>query len=70
MDAPEIEVTFIDIIDEHRNNLGMKGLGEPARVGLTAAIANAVYNASGVRIRDLPITPDKILNALRLEGGS
>ncbi|MCH7781481.1 xanthine dehydrogenase family protein molybdopterin-binding subunit [candidate division KSB1 bacterium] len=69
MDAPEIDVTFVDIIDT-RNNLGMKGIGEPIRVGLPAAIANAVYNASGVRIRDLPITPDKILNALRLEGGS
>lgn len=72
MDAPEIDVTFVDIIDEHRNNLGMKGLGEPARIGLPAALANAVYNATGVRVRDLPITPDKILDgiALRKEGGS
>jgi xanthine dehydrogenase YagR molybdenum-binding subunit len=72
MDAPEMDIVFVDIIDEENNNLGMKGLGEPSRVGLTAAIANAVYNATGVRVRDLPITPDKILDgiAARQEGGS
>ncbi len=63
-DAPEIDVTFVDIVDPYRNNLGMKGLGEPTRVGFAAAFSNAVYNATGVRTRDLPITPDKILSGL------
>jgi xanthine dehydrogenase YagR molybdenum-binding subunit len=41
--------------------LGVKGIGELAMVGASAAIANAVYHATGKRIRDLPITPDKLL---------
>ena len=44
---------------------GAKGVGEPGLVPTAPAIANAVYNAIGVRIRDLPITPEKILKALR-----
>ena len=72
MDVPEIDVIFVDIVDPYRNNLGMKGLGEPPRIGLAAAIANAIYNATGFRFRDIPITPDKILEGLaaRKEGGS
>ncbi len=69
-DAPEIDVVFVDIVDPYRNNLGIKGLGEPPRVGFAAALANAVYNAIGVRVRDLPITPDKILEGLATRKGS
>lgn len=43
------------------NPLGMKGLGEIGIVGVAAAVANAVYHATGVRVRDLPITLDKVL---------
>lgn len=47
--------------DPHVNVLGVKGIGELAMVGASAAIANAIYHATGKRIRDLPITPDKLL---------
>jgi xanthine dehydrogenase YagR molybdenum-binding subunit len=43
--------------------MGAKGLGEIGLIGLTAAIANAIYNATGKRIRDLPITADKLISA-------
>jgi xanthine dehydrogenase YagR molybdenum-binding subunit len=42
------------------NDIGAKGIGEIALIGLAAAISNAVYNATGKRVRDLPITPDKL----------
>ena len=60
-DAPIIEVSFIDKPDPHINPSGAKGLGEVGLIGSAAAIANAIYNATGVRIRDLPITPEKLL---------
>ncbi len=60
-DIPEIDVMFMDERDPQTNPLGTKGIGEIGCVGVTAAIANAVYNATGVRVRDLPITLDKIL---------
>ena len=44
---------------------GAKGFSEGAMIGIDAAIANAIYNAIGVRIKDLPITPEKVLNALK-----
>ena len=44
---------------------GMKGVGEPAMVAIPAATANAIYDAIGIRIRHLPITPEKLLQALR-----
>jgi len=70
MDAPQIEPIIIDSVDPVLNNLGMKGLGEPPRIPSHAAMANAIYNAIGVWIRELPITPDKVLAALeeRKEG--
>ena len=43
------------------NPLGVKGMGELGMVGIPAAIANAVFHATGKRVRDLPITPDKLL---------
>jgi xanthine dehydrogenase YagR molybdenum-binding subunit len=60
-DVPHIEALFIDKPDPVINPIGSKGLGEIAIIGLAAAVANAVYHATGKRIRDLPITPDKIL---------
>ena len=47
--------------DPNINPSGAKGLGEVGIIGAAAAIANAIYNASGKRLRDLPITPDKVL---------
>lgn len=63
-DAPMIEVDFIHKPDPNINPSGAKGLGEVGIIGTAPAIANAIYNAIGVRMRDLPITPDKILLAL------
>ena len=63
-DAPIIEVDFIHKPDPNINPSGAKGLGEVGIIGTAPAIANAIYNAIGLRMRDLPITPDKILMAL------
>jgi xanthine dehydrogenase YagR molybdenum-binding subunit len=60
-DVPSIESLFIDKKDPYTNPMGSKGLGEIALVGIAAAIANAVYHATGKRIRELPITPDKLI---------
>ena len=62
-DAPIIEVDFINKPDLNINPVGSKGLGEVGIIGCAAAIANAIYNATGKRLRDLPITPDKVLLA-------
>jgi CO/xanthine dehydrogenase Mo-binding subunit len=64
-DVPHIEVHFVDGADPEANSVGSKGLGEPPIIPLTAAVANAVADAIGVRVTDLPLTPDRILNALR-----
>lgn len=61
LDIPEIEVHFVEEKDEFVNPLGVKGVGEIGIVGAAAAIANAIFNATGKRVRDLPITPDKLL---------
>jgi len=63
-DVPEIDVLRIDIPDLVANPTGAKGAGEPPIIPTAAAIANAVANAIGVRIRELPITPEKVLEAL------
>lgn len=60
-DIGSMEVTWIDEDDPHVNPMGSKGIGEIGIVGTAAAIANAAYHATGVRIRNLPITPDKLL---------
>jgi|SRR5271157_301874 len=60
-DVHDIEVIFVPEQDEVVNPLGAKGLGEIGIVGVAAAIANAVFHATGKRIRDLPITLDKLL---------
>jgi xanthine dehydrogenase YagR molybdenum-binding subunit len=58
-DVQDIRVIFVDEADDS-NRLGMKGIGEVGIVGVAAAIANAVYHATGKRVRDLPITLDKL----------
>jgi xanthine dehydrogenase YagR molybdenum-binding subunit len=60
-DIPEMDVQFVAERDDHVNPLGIKGLGELGIVGSGAAIANAVFHATGKRIRDLPITLEKLL---------
>ena len=60
-DIPQIEALFVNKPDPHINQMGAKGMGEIALIGMAAAIANAVYNATGKRVRDLPITPDKLI---------
>lgn len=63
-DTPEIEVIIVSNGDYLISNTGVKGIGEPAMIPTAGAIGNAVYNAIGVRIKSLPITPDKVLMAL------
>jgi xanthine dehydrogenase YagR molybdenum-binding subunit len=60
-DVGEVDVTWIDEHDPYVSPMGAKGVGEIGIVGSAAAIANAVHHATGVRVRDLPITPDKLL---------
>ena len=59
-DVHDIEVIFVDEPDDKINPLGIKGVGEIGIVGVAAAIANALYHATGKRVRDLPITLDKL----------
>jgi xanthine dehydrogenase YagR molybdenum-binding subunit len=60
-DVHEVETLFVEEEDQIVNPLGVKGMGELGMVGIPAAIANAVFHATGKRIRELPITPDKLL---------
>jgi xanthine dehydrogenase YagR molybdenum-binding subunit len=60
-DVPRIDVEFLPENDPHLNPMGSKGIGELGIVGTAAAIANAVYHATGVRVRSLPITPAVLL---------
>ena len=60
-DVPDIKVLFVDEPDDGINPLGIKGVGEIGIVGVAAAIANAVHRPTGRRVRDLPITLDKLL---------
>ncbi|HYG11965.1 MAG TPA: xanthine dehydrogenase family protein molybdopterin-binding subunit [Pyrinomonadaceae bacterium] len=60
-DVHEIETMFVEEDDTVVNPLGVKGMGELGMVGIPAAIANAVFHATGRRVRELPITPDKLL---------
>jgi xanthine dehydrogenase YagR molybdenum-binding subunit len=63
-DVPRVEVDWLDEEDPHVNPMGAKGIGEIGIVGTAAAVANAVHDATGVRIRDLPITPDKLVGRI------
>ncbi|HEU5388434.1 MAG TPA: xanthine dehydrogenase family protein molybdopterin-binding subunit [Streptosporangiaceae bacterium] len=60
-DIRDLEAGWIEEDDPHVNPMGTKGIGEIGIVGTAAAVANAVCNATGIRVRDLPITPDKLL---------
>ncbi|QEU96618.1 xanthine dehydrogenase family protein molybdopterin-binding subunit [Streptomyces kanamyceticus] len=62
-DVPAIEAHWIDEEDPHLNPMGSKGIGEIGIVGTAAAIGNAVHHATGVRLRELPLTPDRVLDA-------
>jgi xanthine dehydrogenase YagR molybdenum-binding subunit len=61
-DVPSVQVEFVEELDEHVNPLGAKGIGELGITGVNAAIANAVFHATGKRLRDLPIRMEKLLN--------
>jgi xanthine dehydrogenase YagR molybdenum-binding subunit len=63
-DVPDIEIIMVPETDERVNALGIKGIGEIGIVGMNAAVANAVFNATGTRIRALPIRPEKLLPAV------
>ncbi|EDZ97744.1 Xanthine dehydrogenase [Burkholderia sp. H160] len=60
-DIGTLDITFLDRPDPYINSLGVRGIGEIGITGVVAAIANAVYHATGVRVRDLPITLDKVM---------
>lgn len=61
-DVPHMDIHFIDKPDTIFNSVGARGIGEIGTTGLPAAIANAVYNATGKRVRDFPIHPEKLLD--------
>jgi xanthine dehydrogenase YagR molybdenum-binding subunit len=63
-DIPQIDAVVLDGSDDKANPLGVKGVGEVGNCGSGAAIVNAVFNATGVRVRDFPITLDKVLPGL------
>jgi xanthine dehydrogenase YagR molybdenum-binding subunit len=60
-DVGSIDVSWLEEDDPHVNPMGSKGIGEIGIVGTAAAVANAAYNATGVRVRDLPVTLDAFL---------
>jgi xanthine dehydrogenase YagR molybdenum-binding subunit len=61
MDIGQMDAMFVNEKDGIVNKMGIKGIGEVGIVGVAAAVANAIFNATGKRVRDLPITPDKLL---------
>jgi len=63
MDMPQSDIIIIDKPDP-KGPFGAKGVGEPGMVGIAPAVANAIYDAVGVRMRELPITPERVLAAL------
>jgi len=68
LDMPEVVPIVVE--QEHREGpFGAKGVGETTNVPVPPALANAIYDAVGIRIKSLPITPDKVLAALKLQDG-
>jgi xanthine dehydrogenase YagR molybdenum-binding subunit len=59
----EIDVSFVDEVDNNAGPLGAKGIGELSATGVAAAVANAVFDAVGIRFRELPITPARFMDA-------
>ena len=68
-DVSDVDAVLLDEFDPHANVLGSKGVGELGICGSGAAVANAVYNACGARVREYPITLDKVLPALLRRAG-
>ncbi|MFF3162128.1 xanthine dehydrogenase family protein molybdopterin-binding subunit [Streptomyces sp. NPDC003273] len=66
-DVPDVEAHWIEEDDPHLNPMGSKGIGEIGIVGTAAALGNAVHHATGIRFRELPLTPDRILSGLLSE---
>lgn len=60
-DVGDLDVEWLDDVDEHATPMGSRGIGEIGIVGTSAAIVNAAYHATGVRVRELPATPEKFL---------
>ena len=67
-DIVNLDAVFLDEADDKANPLGIKGVGELGICGAGAAISNAIFNACGVRLRDFPMTPDKVLEGLIAKG--
>jgi CO/xanthine dehydrogenase Mo-binding subunit len=65
IDSPPMVPIIIDDVDEHSNNAGVKGMAEPPTIPTLPAIASAVYNATGVMITEFPLTPDRVMKALK-----
>ena len=63
-DIGPFDITLVEERDDLVNPIGVKGIGEIGITGVAAAVGNAVYNATGVRVRDLPITPDKLVSSI------
>ena len=63
-DIPDQEVIFLDDTDPVSSPMKAKGVGELGLCGVSAAIANAIYNATGIRVRDYPVTLDKLIEGL------
>ena len=62
-DVPKLDVHFLDFPDKEINQLGARGIGEIGLAGIAAAITSAVYHATGVRVRELPIRIEDLLNS-------
>jgi xanthine dehydrogenase YagR molybdenum-binding subunit len=70
LDVPaDMTVVPVDLNDTEANTAGAKGIGEPATIPTAAAIANAIHDATGVRMTDTPIDPSKLIQALASEKG-
>jgi xanthine dehydrogenase YagR molybdenum-binding subunit len=67
-DVPFIDVHFVEKPDYTFNSVGARGIGEIGITGMPAAIANAVYNATGIRVREFPITPEKLMRTVEKKG--
>jgi xanthine dehydrogenase YagR molybdenum-binding subunit len=60
-DMPDFDIQFIDHPDPYISPIGARGIGEIGITGMAAAVANAVYHATGKRVRDLPVSPEKLM---------
>jgi xanthine dehydrogenase YagR molybdenum-binding subunit len=67
-DIPQIDAFFVDIPDTAANHTGVKGVAEPPIIGTAPAIVNAIVDALGVEIAEIPVTPWRILSSVRLGG--